>query len=138
MDVPGGEPTLEQEIARIASVPLQSDPGKKCNYSLSIDVLDQVAAVATKQSLPAAVKELVTAPLGMKDTGFVVTDKERLTANYYAGKQGLVRITGHTELPLGASVVGLPRGTVSDELISASLNEKSLFDGRDFFTYSSI
>jgi CubicO group peptidase (beta-lactamase class C family) len=107
VEAPGNEPTLAELVDRLSGVPLRSSPGQKFNYSLSIDVLGQVAAVVTGKPLPAAIAELVTKPLGMKDTTFVVTEKNRLAANYYNDKQSSVRMNGHTVIPLGPLMVGL-------------------------------
>jgi CubicO group peptidase (beta-lactamase class C family) len=83
-----GEPGLAADVnlRRLASVPLLFAPGTSWQYGLSIDVLGEVVARAGGASLPALVKHLVTAPLKMTDTTFVVIDRDRIAWPYGEGK----------------------------------------------------
>ncbi|QIB32696.1 serine hydrolase domain-containing protein [Ancylobacter pratisalsi] len=74
--------SLDENLRRLASVPLLFAPGTDWIYSLSIDVLGAVVASAFGASLPDAVRALVTRPLGLGDTGFSVCDRARLAAAY--------------------------------------------------------
>ena len=78
--------SLEENLRRIASAPLLFQPGTSWQYSLATDVLGAVVAKASGLPLPQAMEELVTRPLGMKDTGFAVTDRGRLALPYYNAK----------------------------------------------------
>lgn len=69
--------SLEENIRRLASVPLIYKPGASWQYSLAPDVMGAVVARAYGASFPEAMKALVTGPLGMTDTTFHVTEKER-------------------------------------------------------------
>ncbi|QND52314.1 beta-lactamase family protein [Phyllobacterium sp. 628] len=80
LDQPGL--SVEENLRRIATVPLSSEPGTAWGYSVGIDVLGAVLARATGKSLPELVKENVTGKLGMKDTGFTVSDRARLAVAY--------------------------------------------------------
>jgi CubicO group peptidase (beta-lactamase class C family) len=73
---------MEENLRRIASVPLFYEPGTAWRYSVAIDVLGAVIAKAHGGTLGDAVAALVTGPLDMPDTGFTVTDKQRLAAAY--------------------------------------------------------
>ncbi|MEM8572470.1 MAG: serine hydrolase domain-containing protein [Pseudomonadota bacterium] len=73
---------LEENLARLAQAPLNFVPGATWRYSISLDVLGAVIAAATGMSFPEAVKARVTDTLGLKDTGFSVTDESRLVAPY--------------------------------------------------------
>ncbi|SJZ90227.1 CubicO group peptidase, beta-lactamase class C family [Enhydrobacter aerosaccus] len=73
---------LEENLRRIASVPLLFEPGTAWNYSLATDVLGAVVAAASGLSLPAAIGTLVAEPLGLIDSAFHVTDPARLAAAY--------------------------------------------------------
>ncbi|WP_371745023.1 serine hydrolase domain-containing protein [Bradyrhizobium sp. U87765 SZCCT0109] len=66
---------------RIAKLPLAYQPGSTWDYSHSTDILGRVIEVVSGKSLYQFEKERLLDPLGMKDTGFYVTDK---------AKQGLV------------------------------------------------
>ncbi|MBB4956001.1 CubicO group peptidase (beta-lactamase class C family) [Agrobacterium vitis] len=74
--------TLAENIRRIGTVPLLFAPGTAWNYSLATDVLGLVIECAAGLPLAEAVRELVMGPLGLIDTGFAVTDPERLAAGY--------------------------------------------------------
>ncbi|MBN3142797.1 serine hydrolase domain-containing protein [Pectobacterium brasiliense] len=74
--------SLTENLRRIASVPLQYVPGEAWGYSLATDVLGALIERIHGTSLGEAVRQLVTDPLGMHDTGFVVRDPSRLTTAY--------------------------------------------------------
>ncbi|WP_454688146.1 serine hydrolase domain-containing protein [Achromobacter aloeverae] len=73
---------LEENLRRIASVPLLYEPGTAWGYSLATDVLGAVIERVHGAPLDAAVRELVTGPLGMEDTGFVAPDARRVATAY--------------------------------------------------------
>ena len=85
---------LDENLERLASVPLLYEPGTKWRYSLAVDVLGAVIAKAGGGTLPEVVRRLVTQPLGMTDTAFVITDRERLAWPYVVDKdKRTVRMT---------------------------------------------
>lgn len=77
--------SLEENLHRLAKVPLVFAPGTGWAYGTSIDVLGGVVAAINGSSLEAAVKKYVAGPLGMVDWGFTPTDATRVTANYANG-----------------------------------------------------
>ncbi|MEK4734413.1 serine hydrolase domain-containing protein [Paenibacillus sp. FSL L8-0641] len=74
--------TLEENLQRLASVPLLYTPGKAWGYSIATDVLGAIISRVCGTTLDTAVKKLVTEPLGMHDTSFAVADAGRLAAPY--------------------------------------------------------
>jgi CubicO group peptidase (beta-lactamase class C family) len=100
------EPGLSAEVnlRRLASVPLLHEPGTTWFYSLSIDVLGEVVARAGGATLPEVVARLVTRPLAMADTAFVVTDRARLAWPYAAGNPPVRMTEPHDMSMMGASV----------------------------------
>ena len=62
---------------RIAKLPLAYQPGTTWDYSHSVDILGRVIEVVSGKSLYQFEKERILDPLGMKDTGFYVTDKAK-------------------------------------------------------------
>lgn len=74
--------SLHENLKRIASVPLLYVPGTAWGYSLATDVLGAVIEHVSGLELADAVRQLVTAPLGMADTGFVVHDPQRVATAY--------------------------------------------------------
>jgi CubicO group peptidase (beta-lactamase class C family) len=86
------EVSLDENLRRIASVPLSFEPGKRWNYSVATDVLGAVVARAGGAPLPRVVERLVTGPLGLSDTGFSVKDVKRLATPYADGQPEPVRM----------------------------------------------
>jgi CubicO group peptidase (beta-lactamase class C family) len=64
--------TLEQVVAKIAKLPLASQPGTTWDYSMSTDVLGRVIEVVSGMPFDQFVEARVTKPLGLYDTGFYV------------------------------------------------------------------
>ena len=94
--------SLDENLRRIATVPLRFAPGSAWHYSLATDVLGAVLSAATGESLPNIVADRVTRPLGMTDTAFVAATPARLATPYAdAPAPGLapVRMTDPFVLP---------------------------------------
>src|SRR5882757_5213391 len=62
---------------RIAKLPLAYQPGTTWDYGHSTDILGRVVEIVSGKSLYQFEKERILDPLGMKDTGFYVTDKAK-------------------------------------------------------------
>lgn len=99
MDIPGR--TFEDNLARIASVPLAFPPGAAWAYSVAYDVLGAAIEQATGKPLPEVMREVVTGPLGMKDTGFVVEARDRLATAYGYGQPEPVKMGAHHLVAFG-------------------------------------
>src|SRR5258707_7982807 len=89
--------TLAEMIDVLADLPLAYHPGTSWEYSVAIDVLARLVEVISDQRFDAFIQSRILGPLGMVDTGFVVSERNRLVA-YYAGadpvnpmKPGLTR-----------------------------------------------
>ncbi len=67
-----GAKSLADMVKTIASMPLLHQPGEFWEYSVSSDVLGRVVEVASGMDLDSFVRERVTGPLKMTDTGFWV------------------------------------------------------------------
>jgi CubicO group peptidase (beta-lactamase class C family) len=82
--------TLDEFIAKLATIPLQFSPGDAWNYSVSTDVLGYLVGKISGTPFPQFLQERIFGPLGMVDTAFTVpADKAgRLTACYAAGQLG--------------------------------------------------
>lgn len=78
--------SLEENLRRIASVPLLFEPGTQWRYSLATDVLGALIARIQGVPLGDAIKQLVTGPLGMLDTGFTAHDPQRVATAYVNGQ----------------------------------------------------
>lgn len=74
--------SLEENLKRVASAPLLFAPGEGWQYSLATDVLGAVIAQAAEKPLPQAMHTLVTGPLGLAHSGFVVENLESAAVPY--------------------------------------------------------
>lgn len=92
---------LAEEMRRLASEPLLDAPGSQWRYGLSIDVLGAVMERATRQPLATVVADLVTKPLGMKDTSFWIdrAQADRLATPYFNAPSGTARMADPQDLP---------------------------------------
>jgi CubicO group peptidase (beta-lactamase class C family) len=73
-----GDFDLAEFVERIARLPLHNQPGALWQYGHSTDVLGRIMEITSGKSLFEIEKEKLLDPLGMKDTGFFVTEPERL------------------------------------------------------------
>jgi len=106
--------SLDENLRRIASVPLAFEPGRSWRYSVSLDVLGGVLEKAAGESLPVLVERLVTGPLGLPDTGFSVRDRGRLTVAYADGSPEPIRMRDHEAVRLGDGTVRFAPGRILD------------------------
>jgi CubicO group peptidase (beta-lactamase class C family) len=67
-----GSKSLEEAVKMVATLPLLHQPGEAWEYSVSTDVLGRVVEVAGGMDLDSFVRERITGPLKMNDTGFWV------------------------------------------------------------------
>jgi CubicO group peptidase (beta-lactamase class C family) len=78
--------TLQEMIERVAKIPLLFQPGKGWNYSVSMDIEGYIIEKLSGKSLPDFVRDEITVPLNMKDSGFYVpADKRPRFATLYKG-----------------------------------------------------
>jgi len=74
--------SLDENIRRLASVPLLYRPGSAWGYSIATDVLGALIARVSGTDLASAIEHLVSKPLGLTDTRYHVVDRSRLSAAY--------------------------------------------------------
>jgi len=97
MDQPGL--SIEENLRRIASVPLKRAPGSGWGYSVGTDVLGAYLARAAQTPLPELVRKRVTGPVGAVDSDFVVKQPDRLATAYASGTPEPVRMGEHHVVP---------------------------------------
>ena len=86
--------TIEENVKRLAGVPLLFNPGERWEYSLSVDVLGRLVEAVSEKPLDEFFRTRIFEPLGMKDTYFFVPRNklDRLAAAYtYYADKGLNR-----------------------------------------------
>lgn len=81
--------SLEENLRRIASVPLLFNPGSAVQYSVATDVLGAVLAKVCNAALDDVIRTLVTQPLGISDCEFTVPDPARLAVPYINQPNGI-------------------------------------------------
>ena len=84
------EGTLDDMIAKLATLPLEFSPGEAWNYSVATDVLGYLVGKISGMSFDAFLKQRIFDPLGMVDTGFHVPEHkaDRFCACYAVGALG--------------------------------------------------
>lgn len=84
--------SLEEEVRRIASVPLEYQPGTRWLYSPAVDVQARLVEVLSGQSFERYLQQHVFAPLKMKDTRYALRqgDWPRMAALYRRSDDGVM------------------------------------------------
>lgn len=79
-----GDITLAEAIKKLASCPLEHDPGEKFTYGMGIDVIGYLIEVISGQSIDKFLSERIFNPLGMHNTYFnIPTDKRANLVQLY-------------------------------------------------------
>lgn len=85
--------TTEEFVKKIATLPLDHDPGERYTYGLSTDVIGYLIEVLSGKSLDVFLRNKIFEPLGMEDTYFYLPEdkKDRLVTLYSARQDGIER-----------------------------------------------
>jgi CubicO group peptidase (beta-lactamase class C family) len=85
---------LQEMIDKLATIPLNYQPGNGWTYSLSMDVEGYIVEKLSGQSLPDFMHDHIFAPLAMKDAGFYVpAEKRSRFATNYRDDHGQLVVT---------------------------------------------
>jgi CubicO group peptidase (beta-lactamase class C family) len=81
---------LQEMINKLATIPLNYQPGKGWTYSASMDIEGYIVEKLSGQTLPDFMRDHIFTPLDMKDTGFFVPQdkRSRFATNYHDDTQG--------------------------------------------------
>jgi CubicO group peptidase (beta-lactamase class C family) len=75
---------LQEMIDKLATIPLNYQPGKGWTYSVSMDIQGYIVEKLSGKTLPDYMRDHIFTPLAMKDSGFFVpADKRARFANNY-------------------------------------------------------
>jgi CubicO group peptidase (beta-lactamase class C family) len=76
--------TIQENVERLAGVPLLFNPGERWEYGLGVDVLGRLVEVVSGRPLDEFLRMRIFEPLGMKDTCFYPPESalERLAVAY--------------------------------------------------------
>ena len=93
-DVLNDDITLPEMIRRVATLPLNSQPGEKWQYSISVDIQGYLVEKLSGMPFDQFLAKHIFEPLKMVDTGFYVpADKlSRLAQVYNVDQQGKLRV----------------------------------------------
>jgi CubicO group peptidase (beta-lactamase class C family) len=83
---------LQEMIDKLATIPLNYEPGKGWMYSASMDIEGYIIEKISGQTLPEFMRTHIFDPLGMKDAGFYVPQEKRsrFATNYRGDEKGRV------------------------------------------------
>jgi CubicO group peptidase (beta-lactamase class C family) len=75
---------LQEMIDKLATIPLNYQPGKGWTYSVSMDIEGYIIEKLSGQTLPDFIRDQIFLPLDMKDAGFFVPEakRSRFATNY--------------------------------------------------------
>lgn len=125
---PQAVPAMDELLAELAKVPLLHQPGEAWLYNTSSDLQGALIARASGRTLPDFLAERVFEPLGMKDTGFCVPERDlhRLPTAYQPGPDGTLAVAeafdgGWDRLPAFPSGAGGLASTADDYLAFARM-----------------
>ena len=85
-----GTPAITTCQNAALKTPIMSDPGSRWEYGTNIDFVGKAVEAASGQRLDAYLRDNLFAPLGMRDTGFRITDdmRRRLVGMHARGEDG--------------------------------------------------
>ncbi len=84
-DNPHAQPNLQAAMNRLKDIPLLAQPGEKWSYSYAVDVQAAVIEKISGMTFGEYLQKTIFTPLGMKDTGFFVSEadyKNRMATVY--------------------------------------------------------
>ncbi len=138
-DLYAGDFDLAEFAERIAKLPLHNQPGALWQYGHSTDILARVMEIVSGKSLLEIEREKLLDPLGMKDTGFFVTEpeKQKLLAqpvpndsNFRVGREYRVEVRQKWESASGGMVT-----TMSDfSRFAQMLLNGGTFEGKTYLS----
>ncbi|MDY0918664.1 serine hydrolase domain-containing protein [Pseudomonas viridiflava] len=104
---------LQENLTRLAKLPLLFEPGTAWGYSLATDVLGAVIEQGTGRALSQVIEEQVAKPLGMASTSFR-QDQGRLARAYKDGADAPERIGDDDVLMLESGTARVSSGRIYD------------------------
>jgi CubicO group peptidase (beta-lactamase class C family) len=132
-----GDFDLAEFVERIAKLPLHNQPGALWQYGHSTDVLARIMEITSGKSLFEIEKEKLLVPLGMNNTGFFVTEPERLKllaqplpndSNFRVGREYRTEVRQKWESATGGMV-----STMADfSRFAQMITNGGSFDGKTY------
>ena len=144
------KPMTTVELAsRLGKCRLDFQPGEGWRYGTSADVLGAVVEVASGMRFGAFLEKEFFQPLGMKDTGFSVSDdkKDRLAVVYESTPEGLVEYHGNhlgicnhmdTKIAFESGGAGLVSTLDDYWRFTQMLLQKGTFEGKEILAPKTV
>ena len=82
-----GLPDIATSQNRAFDAPIEFDPGERWEYGTSMDWVGKLIEQVTNQSLEIYFRENIFEPLGMKDSGFLISSEQRRRVATFASRQ---------------------------------------------------
>lgn len=140
-----GYPDKASRIAAVMNATLPSAPGSVYRYSdLNLITLGVLVEKLTGKTLDAVVRERITAPLGMRDTGYNPADRSRTAATEFqvAPPRGMVRGEVHDENAWSLGGVSGHAGVFSTardlSVLCQALLNGGTYAGRRILSHTSV
>jgi len=80
---------LLDHLNNLSEVPLVAHPGEEFNYSVGISVIGAIIQKLTEKDLATYLREILFEPLGMENTGFLLTPSQAKNTSSVYGSQSL-------------------------------------------------
>ncbi len=138
------EETLARYIPRLATIPLDFQPGTQWRYSglAGIDTLSRIVEVASGQPFDEFLRQRIFEPLGMNDTFFVVPDdrQDRVATIYRSTDKGLEKNPLQLRFPRTyfSGAGGLSSTAVDYFRFGQMLLNRGALDGRQLLSPRSV
>ena len=108
---PLGQPSLQEFIKTMATLPLLYQPGTKWVYSVSVDIQGYLVEKLSGKTFPEFLRTRIFEPLGMIDTGFSVpAEKLSRVATIYSWDRAKSALAPEPLDPNISQLPGLPSG----------------------------
>jgi CubicO group peptidase (beta-lactamase class C family) len=127
--------TLDENLRRIAAAPLLFEPGTQWHYSIATDVLGAVLERVAGSSLPRLVRDIVTAPLGLRSIEFAVPEHTVLATPYGDGSPQPIAMTPSFELPFFGGAIRYSPNRAFDATAFASGGTGLVGNAQDYLRF---
>ncbi len=108
---PLGQPSLQDFIKTMATLPLLYQPGTKWVYSVAVDIQGYLVEKLSGKTFPEFLRTRIFDPLGMTDTGFSVpAEKVSRVATIYSWDRAKSALAPEPLDPRISTLPGLPSG----------------------------
>lgn len=110
-----GPQSIEDRVKALATQPLAAQPGTQWNYSASPDILARLIEIFSGMSPAEFLQNRLFDPLGMKDTGYNLTDsqKQRIVQLHNFNESGVLMKSERQTPTSGNTVFGGTHGLFS-------------------------